>query len=266
MVFVSQFEYNNELSDDWDLEICTFDHDGTETTSSGLELSPAVDELVNRSVDYGARNGEPITFEMTLVHRNESDRYFGRDEIRELTGWLLTPNVHWLKLYDQEYDDYWCLGRFTKIAKTKFGGNIPALTLTFVSVSSYYYSDLIRKTFSVDGNARISIWNHGDEIEGYMYPDMEITMKEEGDVSIKNLAEEEPFSLSNLSDSEIITIDGHNLIMYSNKTGPSPTPKIFGDHFNRHWVKLYKGENILEAAGHFDLTFKYREARRVGEF
>lgn len=91
-------------------------------------------------------------------------------------------------------------------------------------------------------------------------------MKEEGDVSIKNLAEEEPFSLSNLSDSEIITIDGHNLIMYSNKTGPSPTPKIFGDHFNRHWVKLYKGENILEAAGHFDLTFKYREARRVGEF
>ena len=43
MVFVSQFEYNNELSDDWDLEICTFDHDGTETTSSGLELSPAVD-------------------------------------------------------------------------------------------------------------------------------------------------------------------------------------------------------------------------------
>lgn len=266
MVFASQFEYDNEMSDDWDLEICAFDDNGSEVTSNGLELNPSIDELVNKNIDYGAKNGDPITFDITLIHKNDRDRYFSRDEMRELAQWLLTSNIHWLKLYDLEYDDYWCLGRFTKISKTKFNGNVPAITLTFVSVFNYYYSDIIIRKFSVSGKSEIEIRNLGDEIEGWIYPNIKIEMKSAGSVSIKNKLENEGFLLSNLSDNEIITIDGYNLIIYSNKNNSSLTPKVFGDDFNRHWIKLYKGKNILEATGNFDITFEYREARRIGEF
>jgi len=266
MVFVSQFEYNDAMSDDWDLEVCSFDNSGTETTSNGLELNSITDELINKSIDYGATNGSPITFDITLIHRNDKNQFFNRDEIREISNWLLTVKLHWLKLYDLEYDDYWCLGRFTKISKTKFGGNVPAITLTFVSLFNYYYSDIITKKFSVSGTSTLKITSYGDEIEGYMYPNLTIKMKSAGSVSIKNKLDDKGFVLSNLLNGEIIKVDGYNLIIYSSTTSSSLSPKVFGDNFNRHWLKLYRGENTLEAKGNFDITFEYREARRIGEF
>lgn len=266
MIFPCQIEYNGQTSDDWGLYFCRIGENSLDETSNGLELSPITDELSDRMIDYGAKNNSSLSFQMTIVHGCDEGKIFERDEIREITQWLLTPDIHWLKLYNDEYDDYWCLGRFTTIAKYRIGGDTPALILTFTSISDYYYSNIIERKYSVNGNLDVDIRNYGDEIEGYIYPNMEITNHFGDTVKIQNTFDKEPFLLTGLNNDEIITIDGHNLIMYSNMTTSSFEIKTFGDSFNRHWIKLYKGENILKLEGNFDITFKYREARRIGEF
>ena len=266
MVFPCQIEYNNQISDDWDLCFCRIGSGDSDEISTGLELSPVDDELYNRIIDYGAKNGSPITFNMTVIHKCNKHEEFSRDEVREISQWLLTSDINWLKLYNDEYDDYWCLGRFTEISKYKINGDTPALILTFTSVSNYYYSDIIRRKYQVDDSLTIDIRNYGDEIEGYIYPNITITNHSGNSIKIKNKLDTEPLLLTNLIDNEIITIDGHNHILYSNMTTSSLGIKIFGDDFNRHWLKLYRGKNILEMEGNFDIVFEYREARRIGEF
>ncbi len=266
MVLASQFEYNNQMSDDWNLILCKFDDDGIDETSNGLDLSPITDELVNKDIDYGAKNDSKLSFDITLVHKTDSTKMFTRGEIRELSRWLLTPDIHWLKLYDEEYDDYWALGRFLSISKTTMEGKIPAVTVTFESVYSYYYSDVIRRSFTVDGSSSVEIIANGDELEGYMYPDMTIKNLSGDTVTIQNSLDSMPFSLSGLEKGETITIDGQNLILYSDKATSSLGFKIFGDMFNRHWLKFFRGTNTLKMTGSFQVTFEYREARRIGEF
>lgn len=267
MVFGCQFEYNNILSDAWDLMLCRYGSASDDSADTGLKLESITDELFNFDIDYGAKNDGTLEFEMQVAHINPKRRTFSREEIREISNWLLTSEIHWLKLYDHQLDDYNCLGKFVSISQEKTNGEVFALTLRFKSISSYWYSNVIEKTPNIinDGN-NILITYRGDELEQYIYPSMEIHCLANTDVQIVNDRDaDDSFVLKNLSGDETITIDGKNRIMKSDAWSYSGI-KVFGDDFNKHWVKLYRGDNNLSITGDCRVVFKYREARRIGEF
>ena len=61
---------------------------------------------------------------------------------------------------------------------------------------------------------------------------------------------------------EIITIDGINRIVSSNRT----TGRVMGNDFNWKWVPLVEGENKIKVIGNCTITIEYREIIKVGDF
>lgn len=61
---------------------------------------------------------------------------------------------------------------------------------------------------------------------------------------------------------EIITLDGANRIVSSNR----PTNRIMGNDFNWSWLGLIEGENKIKITGNCTVTFEYREIIKVGDF
>jgi hypothetical protein len=61
---------------------------------------------------------------------------------------------------------------------------------------------------------------------------------------------------------EIITLDGANKIVSSNRA----TNRVFGNDFNWKWLPLVEGENKIKVTGNCTVTFEYREIIKVGDF
>lgn len=61
---------------------------------------------------------------------------------------------------------------------------------------------------------------------------------------------------------EIITIDGANKIISSNRA----TNRVFGNDFNWKWLPLVEGENKIKVIGNCAMTIEYREIIKVGDF
>lgn len=68
--------------------------------------------------------------------------------------------------------------------------------------------------------------------------------------------------LANNTRRETIVLDGANRVISS-----SSTSRIFGDDFiDWTWLPLYDGANTIEVIGNCEVTFEYREPRKIGEF
>ena len=60
---------------------------------------------------------------------------------------------------------------------------------------------------------------------------------------------------------ENIVLDGANKIISSNSVN-----RIFGNDFNWKWLELYDGKNEIAIEGNCEVTFEWREVRKIGEY
>jgi hypothetical protein len=67
--------------------------------------------------------------------------------------------------------------------------------------------------------------------------------------------------IKNNTSTEKIALDGANKIVSTDRTR-----RIFGDDFNWQWLELYDGKNEITIDGNCEVTFEYREVRKVGEY
>lgn len=69
-------------------------------------------------------------------------------------------------------------------------------------------------------------------------------------------------TVKNNTATETVVVDGANQIISSTNT-----KRIFGDDFvNCTWLPLYDGKNELTVEGNCEVTLKYREVRKIGEY
>ena len=67
--------------------------------------------------------------------------------------------------------------------------------------------------------------------------------------------------VKNNNTTENIVLDGANKIISSNSVN-----RIFGDNFNWQWLELYDGKNEITVEGNCEVTFEWREIRKIGEY
>ena len=67
--------------------------------------------------------------------------------------------------------------------------------------------------------------------------------------------------VKNNTPEETIVLDGANKIVSSDSTR-----RIFGDDFNLQHLELYDGKNEIAIEGNCEVTFEWREARKIGEY
>lgn len=67
--------------------------------------------------------------------------------------------------------------------------------------------------------------------------------------------------VKNSNSTEQIVLDGANKIVSS-----SGVRRIFGDDFNQQYLELRDGKNEIAVEGNCEVTFSWREVRKIGEF
>lgn len=203
------FEYDGVRLSDKGFIICKFGSYGTETVSNGSNITfntiatmkGAKYEL--SSVEYG----DCLTTTIQICkHPCFSDnKEVSVDESREIMKWLNRKNFHKFKLIDAEYIDIFFEASFN-VNKIESEGKLVGFELEVITNRPYALKEpicILLKNVVHDGQKRI--YSKSDE-EGHIYPDMEITIEEDGNFELFNAFEKRTMRIANCKAGEIIYV------------------------------------------------------------
>lgn len=240
--------------------ICTsFNPVGLETINSVGETQLETVKAANSPGFYIINQdyASPLSFTFQILNKNFSD--ITQVQERELNKWLCKRG----KYIDFEIDDKRYLDLIFKVnisnSKIIRIGKVYGMEFTVTCKYPFAYTRPIKKSFNITTtNQQLKIFiNHDDD--DYIYPDMVIKSNSTGNFSIINGSDTRVFSITNLSNTETIAITG-NIPLISTTLS---NHKIW-DAFNKNWIRLVDGMNVLTISSPCTLTLSYQESRKVG--
>lgn len=124
---------------------------------------------------------------------SQNDMEISKEEIREITKWLTSSHFpEWINFEYDESDNndvknYY--GWFKNVETFTHSGTVYGLRLHFKCTTPFGYTDEIVKEKAVTTKDNILITNNSDELCSVIYPKIEITPNENGQVYICNLSD-----------------------------------------------------------------------------
>lgn len=210
-------------------------------------------EIINQ--DYSA----PMEF--TLQICNPDGKPISQEQERALNRFLCHQGEYgWFFIDSMEYADIWfkCIIHSPKI--WRYEGR-SGLEYTVTTNSPVAYTDERIHNISITGPSQTyTLYINSDE-EYPIYPVLEITLLESGDLTITNTLETNEIfqsTLKNTTSGEKIIIDNEYPFLESTLL----SHQIIND-FNFKWIALYNGINNLSFNKRCNVTIKYREYRKM---
>lgn len=219
---------------------------------------------ISQQVSYNYDDNYSTTF--TIIKSlcggvDDNEGYLTNDEVEELTRWLARKKYKWFRFIDDKDDDeVWYEAQFS-INKEYIGDGCFGLKLTLSTSAPFGFTREIHVSPTVINNT-FSVPVLSDE-EGYIYPDMTITLQEAGDLTLINTAELRETNLKNCVNGEVITIYGQGINQIS-----STTTHDYAQDFNYNFPRFYTeyGDNTNQFSVNLACTVSltYRGIRKVG--
>lgn len=202
-----------------------------------------------------------MKFTLQIVNKDFTD--FDTIKEREIKKWLCKRGGYsWFNIETDDYEGiYWNIN--ISNPKVLYVGRVVGMEFECTANAPFGYSPLITRKFEItDTNKSATIYVNTDE-DDYIYPYVEISMVGYGDLKITNNTEIEhrDFLLGNVVSNEVITIDNSLPIIISSQNGHN----AYSD-FNKHWIRLVNGKNVLTFNLNCTVKIQYREIRKVGVF
>lgn len=233
MIF-EDFEYDGLRLSSMGYTVCDFENSDIQSVSNGSKLTFDTVPIMNGNKHYliNGRYDEclEITFDICKISCFNDISEITLRELRTLMSWLNRKDFHKLKILNDNYMDLYFNASFN-ISKIEIDGKLYGLSLTATTDAPFAYNEPAVYSFiGKDGiNNFKTIYDSSDE-EGYIYPKMTITVKEEGDLVIQNSLENgKETVIKNCLYNEVITLD------YPTVTS---TEKNIQDRFNWHFPKI----------------------------
>ena len=260
LVDAKGFTFAGKTSDEFGLIMCSFEGSEPSDTSGGkIEFTKIDSSIQNRWYKTGNANySEPLQFSFQIV--KSTFEPFDAYDYSSIARWLVRKDGYKdFMITRSDYDNIHFNVQMN-IEPIEVAGNIVGITVNGITDSPFGYNQLITKTIDVNGSDTFSFVDMSDEI-GYIYPDIEIDVSDNCDISITNMHENRTFTLKNCVANEIIKIDGKMLQMSTNANRNLYAdtnyifPRIANDYDNR--------KNTFYIQGHCTVTMKYRQIRKV---
>lgn len=203
------FEYDGYLLSDMGFVVCKFGSDGIETVTNGSSITfntvstmrGAKHELL--STEYA----ECLTAIFQICkHPCASDgEVVSVEEARNIMRWLNRKEYHKLKLLDYEYSDIYFEASFN-VSKIESDGKIYGFELEMFTNRPYALHDPIPVMINATEKNSIGQVRSKSDEEGYIYPEMEITIKQDGDFELYNAFEGRTMRIANCKTNEVIKV------------------------------------------------------------
>lgn len=261
VVSAKGFVFADKTSDDFNLLICEFEGTSVTDTSSGdVEFSLVSSPIQNKWFKSGnSTYTEAIKFGFSVAKKNfmPIDTY----EYSSIARWLERKDDYKdFLLTRSDYDNIHFFSQLN-VSPIEVNGDIMGINITGITNAPFGYAPLSVKTFDTDDGNEFTFIDLSDEI-GYIYPDLEITIKNNCDLSITNLTENRTFVLRNCVANEIITINGSTLQI--NTTAISHN--LYSDT-NYQFLRIIndydKRKNVFRISGDCIVKMTYRPIRKV---
>lgn len=275
-MFGEFFVYDGKSSADYDLVIGGFGSDDIEMGLSRNILKGEQNKFRPVPNHMGTVYSDVLKFQVSLIKNPCGDNpVFSEDEVEEINAWLTSPDYPLLfHTYGDEdnnlkYDYY---GIFSDVDAETFGGKVIGLNYEFTTNAPYAWSNLIEKTFDCAGSTVINIDVQNDDRRQFIYPMIKI--KGVGEIGSGNGTH---IVIKNETDGgRELKIDSNRLAEITIDSGKSKImdrAKLLsfeelgiGDIDYIYWPRLYNGRNKLIITGDAEITFSYREPRKVGAY
>lgn len=225
------------------------------------------DDSQQTSYSYGDNYSTTFTIIKNPCAYNEENQFLTRDEISELTRWLARKEYKWFRFIDTEdNDEIWYKAQFN-IDKEYAGDNVYGLTLTLNTNAPFGYSNILQTIYeNFDSSEDKAVIVSSDD-EGYIYPDVTITVLQAGNVKLVNDEEHRHTTILNCIQNEVITIKGAGV----NQISSTNQNHNFAEDFNYNFPRLVKeygnDRNIFSIPNTgtpINIKFEYRGIRKVG--
>lgn len=203
------FEFDGHLLSEFGFIICKFGSDGIETISNGSYITFNTVSSMNGS-KYELTNSEysdclTATFQICKHPCISDNEEISLMELRDIMKWLNRKEFHKFKILNDDYINLFFESSFN-ISKIEMNGKIYGLELEMFTNRPYALHEPVTITIkNLQENGEKRITSMSDE-EGYIYPEMEISINEDGNLEIYNCLEDRTMRISNCKAGEIINI------------------------------------------------------------
>lgn len=203
------FEYDGVRLSDKGFIICKFGFNGIETVSNGSYITfntvstmkGSKHELT--SVEYS--DFLTTSFQICKHPCLADNEEVSVEESREIMRWLNRKDFHKFKLIDAEYIDIFFEASFN-VSKIESEGKVLGFELEMVTNRPYaLHEPILIRLKNIVPNGQKRVYSKSDE-EGYIYPDMEITIEEDGNFELFNALEQRTMRIANCKAGEVIHV------------------------------------------------------------
>ena len=204
------FEYDDISLSSFGYILCSFDSDGLQTISNGSTITFNTTPTLNGqkheliSTEYG--NCLEATFQICKNPCKTNDSVITIDEVRLLSRWLNRNSFKKFKILNDEYLDFYFEASFN-ISQIELDGKVYGLELEMITNRPFALREpkkVVIKNLVSNGEKRVVDLS---DVEGFIYPKVEITVNESGDLSIHNAIEDRTTLIRNCVYGEVITMD-----------------------------------------------------------
>lgn len=217
------FEYAGHNLSDYGFIVCSFDYSsGSSNVSAGSELTFNTVSR-NSGKHYGLTSttyDSCITAEFDICKNPDiyDDLIITNDEYRDLMRWLNRREFLPFRVVDDELTDadVCYFDASFNIEKIKVAEKLCGLHLTMETNKPFGYGLPVKNEWSISDTDETvcNLYDLSDEV-GEIYPDMKITINDDGDFSIHNSLTDCTMFIANCTSGEVITIHGKSQIIES---------------------------------------------------
>lgn len=206
---VYDFEYDNLNLNDKGFIVCRFGSNGIETNQIGTPITFNTVSTMN-GLKHELTSSEysdylTATFEICKNPCNSDSNEVSLDELRDIMRWLNRKEFHKFKILNEDYLNFYFEATFN-VSKIEMGGKIYGFSLEMITNRPYALREPVSITIkNIQENGEKRIASMSDE-EGYIYPEMEICIDEDGDFELYNALEERTMRIANCKSGEIIKV------------------------------------------------------------
>lgn len=262
---VTDFIFDGQALSDWGYMLCSFDAINLEkATVSDITFDTIKSALSDVSKKVSASYNDNLNTTIQICKNmcdNSIDEYLTKEDISEMTKWLCRKDYKFLQFLNDKDDDEIFYEVQNKVNKVMLGDNCIGLEIIITSNRPYAVTNEFFRKIEFQANKTKNIIAYSDD-EGYVYPDVIITLKEDGDLKINNAFEDRNTVIKNCVTGEVITFNAEVLQISSNKEHD------FASDFNYNFLRLCNTfkENINKITSNLACTMeiRYRGIRKVG--
>lgn len=204
------FEFDGYSLSSFGYIICNFGSKGLETISNGSTITfnttPALHGARHNLTSIEYEDCLETTFQICKNPCGINNLEISVDELRVLSRWLNRKEFLKFKILADEYLDIYFEASFN-ISRIELDGKVYGLELD-VKTNRPFALQEPKKTIIENSDAnKVHIVKDYSDVEGFIYPEVEITINADGDLRIYNEMEDRITFIANCTEGEVIKMN-----------------------------------------------------------